>query len=357
MRQFFPVFIFLFASVQCWAQVTITQDDMPQLGTSYYTVQAPIFDQGDPESLAGPDFFWDYNDLGIAATDSVAYASVSEVPLQYQLIFNNPFSNSYANRALAIDGFGAGGMEVPLEDAHQFFLVDDDGFYDCGYAATFNELPLFGERNPTDRIFVLPLTYGMPADTSESFFEVDIPTMANVKSYQTRTNTLDAWGTVVTPSGSYEALRVRSVVNGVDSITIEAFGLEQVVVRPETVEYRWVSPEMGVPVLQINTTEGEVSEIRYRLEEEEVGLATKTERIDVSLYPNPAADVAHIDLPANFSLTSIYLFDTSGKQVSGNFSISENQVKINAAAIPNGLYRAVLLGENQQLTSWLVVNH
>lgn len=357
MRNYLPVFILLFTTVPSLAQVTIYESDMPQVGVSYYTTEAPISDQGDPGSLAGPDYFWDYNDLGMSSTDSITYSSVNDVPLQFQFVFNNPFSASYANRALPINGFGAGGMAVPLEDAHGFFLVDSDGFYDCGYAATFNDLPLFANRNPTDRIFVLPLLYGMPADTNDSFFNVNIPSLATVKSYQTRINTLDAWGTVVTPAGTYEALRVRSVVNGVDSITIETFGVDQVIVRPETIEYRWISPEMGIPVLQINTVDGEISEIRYRIEDEEVGLSEAKESQTLNLYPNPASTYVRADLPDGFTLENATLFDFGGKQLAADFSINGNLLELNVAGLPNGLYHMALSGTDKHLSAWLVVNH
>lgn len=330
---------------------------MPQVGVSYFTIEAPISDQGDPGFLAGPDYYWDYNDLGMSATDSTAYSSVSDVPFQFQIIFNNPFSASYANRALAINGLGVGGMQIPLSDAHNFFRVAGDGFYDCGYAATFNDLPLFGNRNPTDRIFALPLTYGMPADTNDSFFDVVVPTLATVKSYQTRANSLDAWGTVVTPAGSYEALRVRSVVNGVDSVTIETFGIDQVIVRPETIEYRWLSPEMGVPVLQINTVDGDITEIRYRIPEVEVGLSEILEKETIKLYPNPASEFVRADLPDGFSVKEALLFDFGGKQIAGDFTIHGNKLELNVAGLPNGLYHMALSGTDKHLSAWLVVNH
>src|SRR5690606_16788873 len=179
------------------AQVVITSEDMPGIGESYLNVLAFETDYADPALSAGTNVFWDFSGLTAVSDELTTYMSVSDVPFTFQLVYNNPNSESYANRAVEVNDFGVG-VEVPVTEGHGFYLVAEDGYYDCGVAGNLNGFPIIGNREPTDRIFQLPLEFGMEADTSYSYLEIEIPELGHGNSHLYRENSLDAWGTVVT---------------------------------------------------------------------------------------------------------------------------------------------------------------
>lgn len=340
------------------AQITIDGSDMPGEGQSFELHQAAGFELNDPAMSSGADVSWDYSDLESLDVNVTNYVSVSDAPFTYQLIFNNPESPSYANLASPADNLGGGlggDIGIEVDDLYNFFRTDDQGYHDCGFAGSISGFPVFANRNPTDRLFLFPLEYGMPADTNSSNFEVNIPELANVKSFQTRANTLDAWGSVTTPAGTYEALRVRSVVNGIDTVVAESFGINQVIVRPETIEYRWVAQGMGVPVLQINTVDGEVTQVTYRGDEVSGVFDSDEEISNLLFYPNPAVNAARAECPSGAMIQSVVLVDLNGKSFPTAYQQTDNQVELSLAGAASGMYRVVIAANGVQYSGWLVV--
>lgn len=335
------------------AQPTINTDDMPVAGETYGVAQTAGMDLDDPADDAGPDQFWDYSMLEEATVLNTTYGTVFDVPLQYQFIFNNPLSQSFSNLAIPIGSLFEG-LPIPVSEAYNFFRADDEGYFDCGYAAGFNEIPVFAPRNPTDRLFLFPLEYGMEPDTNSSFFEINIPTFISVKSNQTRFNSVDAWGEVETPYGVYDAVRVRSVVNAIDTVFSEALNIDQVFVRPETVEYRWMAPGEGVPVLQINTIDGAVTQVSYKTAVVETGL-TETDDYALNAYPNPAKASFRVDLPSNAQLTDMALVSLNGQRIQIDFAQSGRVVEVNTSGLSPGVYRAVFESDQETGACWVVV--
>lgn len=354
MKSTFFFGLLFFGSALLHAQVMITSDDMPQVGESYLNVQAFEIDYEDPALTAGEDTFWDFSGLTAASDEQISYLSVSDVPFAFQFVYNNPNSESYANRAVEVNDFGVG-VEVPVTEGHGFYLVAEDGFYDCGVAGNLSGFPIIGNREPTDRIFQLPLEFGMEADTSYSYLEIEIPELGHGNSHLYRENTLDAWGTVVTPEGAFEALRVRSVVNATDTVISEAFDIFQVIVHPETVEYRWLAPGQGIPVLQINTVDGMITEITYRSEDIGIGVRELSEVKEATVYPNPAISFCTISLTDAEIIQNATLVDLTGKTIPVEFEQNGQEIKIDVNQTTPGLYRIVLTGETTRFSNWVII--
>lgn len=335
------------------AQITIDENDMPVVGEPYGVVQTAGIEIEDPAGLAGEDVFWDYSDLNEGLAETETYLSVSDVPIQFQFVFNNPFSESYSNLALPVANF-TDGLGIPVSDAHNFFRADEDGYFDCGYAASFSELPIFGERNPTDRILKFPLEYGMAPDANDSFFEINIPQFANYKSYQTRENSVDGWGVVETPAGVYDALRVRSVVNGIDSIYSETLQIDQAIVQPETIEYRWLAPEQGLPVLQINTVDGMVTQVRYQTDEVDTAIPEFVAE-EIAVFPNPAIEQFNAVIPTSVYAERVVLVDLNGRLIDVDYTQTGNEVQVNSSNVNAGLYRVFIYSEKRNWGGWVVI--
>lgn len=351
-------FLFSLSIICISAQITVDGSDMPGEGQSYELHQAAGFELDDPAMSSGADVNWDYSDLESLDVNVTNYVSVSDAPFTYQLIFNNPASPSYANLASPADNLGGGlggDIGIEVDDLYNFFRTDDQGYHDCGFAASISGFPVFANRNPTDRLFLFPLEYGMPADTNSSNFEINIPELANVKSFQTRANSLDAWGSVTTPAGTYEALRVRSVVNGIDTVVAESFGINQVIVRPETIEYRWVAQGMGVPVLQINTVDGAVTQVTYRGDEVSSVSENELAEVEIEVFPNPTSNRVNVVVPEAEIIQSATLYDLSGRLTPLKFTQSANRVEAGVEQVASGLYRIVLQSDERHFSGWVVV--
>jgi hypothetical protein len=112
-------------------------------------------------------------------------------------------------------------------------------------------LPLPAIYTSPDVIYTFPIAFGN-ADSSTSSFNLTIPLGAvnfNVTRNQKRVNNVDAWGSISTPAGTFDVLRVVSTINRIDSIKTSfiSFGTPT-----NPVEYKWLAAGKKIPVLQIN---------------------------------------------------------------------------------------------------------
>jgi hypothetical protein len=339
----------LFVSISVSSQVSITTADLPLASQNYNLVQALPLELADPALSAGMDMTWNYSNLEPLNTTVQSFIPVSATPFLYQFLFGQ------ANHASAGEDLEIGEM-LSFTDVYNYFRNDATGYYDLGFGSSFNGFPLIGQRNPTDRILQLPLEFGNEPDENNSYYQIAIPTLATIRNWQTRLNIIDGWGSVTTPTGTFEALRVRSVLNIVDSILI-SFEEEVIVqgfTRPETIEYRWLSPGMGVPVLQINTIAGQITQVTYRGENSTIGIEELKEE-SISIFPNPAYDFVQVVLPEYAVPLTIQLIDAAGRVQNADFVNNGNQVLINTSKLSSGLYQIQLLTNDRMFSGKVMV--
>ncbi|MBU3662172.1 MAG: T9SS type A sorting domain-containing protein [Bacteroidetes bacterium] len=64
----------------------------------------------------------------------------------------------------------------------------------------------------------------------------------------TRRTEVDGWGTIITPYGTFECLRVKSEVDGVDSISLGATGIP---IPNSRTEYYWFGKNQDFPLMEV----------------------------------------------------------------------------------------------------------
>lgn len=176
---------------------------------------------------------------------------------------------------------------VTLDNPCTYFATADQQYRQVGYGVTLNGIPLPVQRLPVDVVHRLPLQYG-DSDSSQSVINLTVPTMGHYGQSQMRYNQVDGYGTLHLPSGSFEVLRVASRLVRSDTVYVDQFGFGMRLPVPETVEYKWLAPGHGRPVLEVITTAGLVTSVRYFVEP---ATSVTTVPGDGGLqgpYPNPA---------------------------------------------------------------------
>jgi hypothetical protein len=343
------IIVLMVMCVQLTAQVIITTNDLPMANQNYNQLQATPIEIADPSFSAGIDMEWDFSGLQELNTQNLSYIPVSQTPFLYQFLFTQ------ATFASAGDDLDIAGI-ISLTDVYNYYRNVADGYYDLGFGSMFNGFPLLGQRNPTDRILQLPLEFGNSPDENDSYYQLSVPGIALIRNWQTRLNIIDGWGTVTTPLGSFEALRVRSVLSIEDSVEIDFQGIviDQGFTRPETIEYRWLSPGMGIPVLQINTTDGQVTQVFYRGENSTVGVQEFVSE-KLNIFPNPAQDLAQFFIPENDLVLNLRLVDASGRWITNEFEQQGNSLIINTSSLNAGIYQLIVETKKGILGGKLVV--
>ena len=107
-------------------------------------------------------------------------------------------------------------------------------------------------------------------------------------------NHVDGWGTLITPFGTFNTLRVVSELTGKDSLFLDTLGFGFSFPRAKTREYKWLATNGKIPVLQINTNVNGANEvitsIRYRdiYRDLSVGINSVYKNVDARIFPNPS---------------------------------------------------------------------
>src|SRR6185295_16658519 len=109
-----------------------------------------------------------------------------------------------------------------------------------------------------DTIYHFPLTYGT-IDSSYSGYTLKLPSLVYFHNSSFRHNEADGWGSLTTPYGTFDVVRVKTTIMAHDSIYIDTllnFGFA--IDAPAEIDYKWIGKGQGEPLLQINTTLGGV---------------------------------------------------------------------------------------------------
>ncbi len=247
------LFMSAILATSCIGQITIGLNEMPQAGNTLTRTRAnlnPFINYG----ATGANFNWNFASLTAAGQDIRGYQSVGSTNIVYGFVFSDIFFNpNRANHATAGTDIPFNAL-LPLDDPYTFLFRSNSVYRKVGFGVEIGGLPIPIIFDEHDVIYELPLNFGNTS-TSESAWNINLPTLAYYGYEQERNNVVDGWGTITTPSGSFNALRVKTTLDGRDSIQTDLVSLGFSIDRPRVTEYKWLANGIRVPVLQINTIE------------------------------------------------------------------------------------------------------
>lgn len=193
-------------------------------------------------------------------------------------------------------------------------------------------LPIAADQLPQDILDMFPIA----------------PDSVRIRVNSTRTDVVDAWGSLTIPAGTYDVLRERRIENRDTRFDILAFGnwLDVTDLVPFTdylgldtiTTYNYFTNDIKEPLAILTVaTDGTITQVEYK-DDQLVGTHDLTAQpFDIKMFPNPAVD------EVKFSLTdipngdySLAVYNIIGGKVwekpyhlSGNHSFSENFSKLN----------------------------
>ncbi len=137
-----------------------------------------------------------------------------------------------------------------------------------------------------------------------------------------RRNNCDGYGTLKTPFGNFDAIRVKSELYVTDTVFLDTIGQGIRITQPVTIEYKWLGKDKGVPLLFLNTriiaNTPVILTVEYQdsLRTLDVSNDKKVHVDDFKIYPNPSPSEAFIefDLSENQKV-SLEIYDSEGKLI------------------------------------------
>lgn len=313
----FTLFLSIVLTTCLFAQITITSADMPVVND---TIRLSVTNniQGQNVVSTGANYVWDFSMLTPNSQKIDTFFSVTSTPFAYQYFFNNVilYGSHKANFAKRGQDFVMPPIiPIPLSitEVFNFSKNSTSKFENVGFGSKISGIPSSTQNIPIDVEYMFPLNYN-DSNFSSSKFLINIPTIAAYGQSMDRNSVVDGWGSLILPMGTYNVLRVKSVLTKVDTFYIDTLGFGTNFNRPQEIEYKWLANGMSMPVLKIITTAGIVSSIQYQDTVQVVGINELQVLNNFSVYPNPTKEVVHVMFNSKKSESLTYsIKDISGK--------------------------------------------
>lgn len=344
------------------SQITVTQSDFPSGGdTAMISVSDAIMLD---LTTTGANAVWDYSNLHISQQRIDTFFNLSTASFLYQAQFNNGFTepeylSDYYSNLVGFDLGGVGGMGVTIEKPVGFVKIGSSKYENVGIGIKLNGYEVPMAMDSIDIEFELPINYS-DSWADYSYINVDMNPAFNAIfiRHQNRNSIVDGWGQITTKFGTFDVLRVKSLVTVTDSVNIDlGFGSTWFELpTPDQIEYTWISNGNKVPILKVVTQDiaGTETPTRVEFKDQQRNLlgVEENDNLNNFIYPNPANGLVSINLGQNNAGLTIYTI--SGEIVYQAQNVN-GTITLDAGAWTSGAYIVKVINESGVTTSKLVV--
>lgn len=310
-----------------YSQITVTQSDMPQAG-NIIVVDSDLAPTVTPGS-AGPSQNWNFSGLNNSRTVSLDFVTPG----------STPYASSFPGANLADSTIGYPGYNYFLSQASAFSVVGGMPII-MGYQVNIHFNPYYEQT-------ALPATYGT-TDGGYTHGVSDALPFSYLGSDSgkgtisiTYADTIDAWGTIQTPSGTYNVLRQKHYEVDVDSVFLHysfpsshwTFVQSQ---TTKTHQYRWYANGLGYTLvqMQMDTTNTKVLSVAWY--DKPAGINEVSNQSHTIVYPNPCTSQANFLCPDKQAKV-LSVFDVTGRRISQT-AITNGTAAINTSSLSKGIY-------------------
>lgn len=361
MKYGFPLALALCIPAITFAQVTITSADLPDAGDSVRVSYAASIGTAD-QTLTDTNYVWDYSFLTPAAQERIEFVTPTAFPMN---LMSDMGVTNYSPDSLPVIG------SIPTNFT-DYYRNSSSGFRQVG--STFDYPPIGSFSIPIiysspDYVYRFPLNYGN-LDSCDAMYSLNIPGIGYIGQERHRVNYVDGWGTLITPLDTYQVVRVRSVVDAVDTISFDTSNQTGYsITRPREVQYKWLAPGMKLPVLEIGcqiigSTEV-VTSVTYQdsLRDSLFQVTVQDPHGNAPrlvTYPNPAGDQLTIAYtqPENGDLT-FFIQDLQGKVIQTEMIQNagfEGFLQLDVSGLSPGIYLISVVNNTGKSISKIVIN-
>lgn len=339
---------FLALSTFSFGQITLTDQHFAGAGESFVfsTLTDPTIDY----ATTGTNHTWDFSALVPQDQRSLITNPMSQVtglsllmfgsfaPAAYKATYFNATTDLPIAQASAV-------LPISIEELNQFSKKTSTAVTSIGYEIVSSGQGVGFRSDTIETRYELPLTYGDNYE-SRGYTNIDLNPIYDAKwrQHRHRVSSVDGWGTVKTPFGQFDAIRIHHVIDELDSIYISfnGFTMWLPVPIPLTHEYEWRSTADKEAVMRIRTNEiagnETVTAIEYR--DNFNGLGLTESAVSVQFYPNPVSNELHVstaELAQNF-----FIVDHSGRIWKQIPASSKEQV-LDVSELASGSYSLVVV--------------
>lgn len=334
------------------AQITITSTNMPVAGDTARMSLASVAALATNTSLTsytatGANFTWNFDSL--KATGQVMRTFVPAIQTPY-FFFGTGFGEKVADSiSIPIPS-----IPITLKDIYNFYKKTSGSFYVDGMGISIFGIGFPNFYSDKDELYTFPLNY---TDRDSTTFKFSTLTNSLIpfayKKHGHRITEADGWGTINTPYGSFQCLRVVTTQYSIDTIKanipVGTFTLPINFGFPNYVRsYQWLTLTEHVPILEISGNfmfnNFVPSQVRYRDNLRYfAGVNEMEKQLALAIYPNPATTQLNLIIPAKGKYV-VEIMDVNGRLLSSQKFDNESSINQNTIDI-SGLAQGLFAGK------------
>jgi len=334
------------------AQIVLNNNDLPKTGDAQISIMVDSI-----QSISilpgekGENVFWDFGTLSGKESDVQKWISASS-------------ATNYSKFPLAILAINKECTKVhshvthtDIETCkHDFYIKNDDGlFY---YGSDVQGISKYSIPRP---IFPI-LKYGDSIKNESRLIYYSSGYTQKVL-HVTGYSKADAWGTIKTPAGTVNTIRIFTSETVYDSIYADG----SAILKSKTegnYYYNWYARELGFPVLQISkgilTQNSNYQTVEYasKLKSVTTGIEEVPENLKfVTVYPNPFNDKATLKIHQDFNGEeyTLLMFDIYGRIILKKENKIESRMIIERRNMEQGTYFYQLMNKNFNIKGKFIV--
>lgn len=324
-------------------QIVLDQTDLPNIGDMQIMLQVDSAQgAGLSPGASGANIIWNFSSFTSGGgIDTFLYENPSATP----------YGSSFPSANITAKKW------EPSENCYgyDYFIKGSSGMNLLGFGACWNTPPeIFISGNYLS--FPL-LTYSNSVNHSgHAVFDSISPNTYNV-FYFTEISTADAWGSITTPAGTVNVIRIYTTETAYDSSYVSGVGTQNNVTTGYY--YRWYAKDLGWPVLEIG--KGVMMEDNFQSAWYASSLTTGINSIAysgsfLSIYPNPNNGIFSISLQNYVAKSEVEIFNVLGEKIyaTSNFK-QQTSNEIDLSKFQKGIYFVKIYDGQTILTKKIVI--
>ncbi|MEI6021462.1 MAG: T9SS type A sorting domain-containing protein [Bacteroidota bacterium] len=355
MKKIYALFFVIQVSMS-WAQTAITLNNSNMPGANdtmrYTNVQPASIGN---YTQTGANFNWDFSNVVSTTSARRDFKSALNTPYAFYFLSLGEYGEKIADTL--VGGTGT----ITITNYYNFYkkqTTPANAFVADGVGMSISGLPVASYYSDKDELYMFPMTY--PKYDSTSFkFSTLTTTLLPIKYTKAgyRVTKVDGWGSIKTPYGTDNCLRLVTTQYSIDTISVNLPipGLPPIKFGTPNNQrsYQWISSSSKIPYMEVSgsllNNNFTVTQIRYRGYNTKsppppppnlVGIDAINDISALESYPNPVRDKmwlnGQVPMPSK-----IEFFDLNGRLVSTQNIEQMGQVSyVETAALNVGIYVA-----------------
>lgn len=339
-----------------FSQITLIPADFATGGDTVRMSQAN--DDGFDYLSTGAGYVWDFSSLIPVSQSLDDYRSMAGAPAFLNFIFGTfaplKYQASYFMESsdLPIDQLTSF-LPVSIEDIFQFTRISNDSVTSVGYSMVVdgNDVPF--KSDTIEKRYDFPVDY-LNTHFSRGYTVIDFNPMVDAiwNQHRTRATTVDGYGSITTPYGTFDALRIKHDIVEIDSLymVLPIVGGTWIPLPiPPSHEYEWWTNDEMAPILKITTNDiagtETVTQIEYRDIYRGLDAGISENGLEFNFYPNPAQ--RELILNAAENIEKVRIYDAKGVLVLEKKTDNTQQVILDIENLSAGEYQLQIISDSQ----------